>query len=336
MLTDDVRRSRVRFADYRQGERGAPLEAHRVELERGGSSAAPLVLHLESARYNTGLDGALFDPPSESALNIPALLREVERNQNELDRRISEYTFTRKQTEREINDRGEVKKEKTLVHEVYPVEGGGRVLKLISEDGRPLSPERMRKEEQRVGEEIEKAEREHTERKRKREERARKNRGEAGEEGDDDPGVATFLRACEFISPRRELFRGRETIVFDFQPRRGFRPSNRAESLIAKLVGVIWIDPVDRQVIRLEARLADSFKVGGGLLAQVRPGSAIVLEQTRMPDGVWLPRFSQISLAAKLFLFAGFKLNATREYSDYKRFSTKTGDATLDAPKQQP
>ncbi len=37
----------------------------------------------------------------------------------------------------------------------------------------------------------------------------------------------------------------------------------------------------------------------------------------------------------KVFLLAGFRLDATREYSDYKRFTTKTDDAKLDAPAKQ-
>ena len=84
--------------------------------------------------------------------------------------------------------------------------------------------------------------------------------------------------------------------------------------------------------MRLEARLDKSIKIGGGLVASVRPGASFAFEQTRMADGVWLPRFAQISASAKLFLFAGMRIDATREYSDYKRFSTKSGDATLDAP----
>jgi hypothetical protein len=87
-------------------------------------------------------------------------------------------------------------------------------------------------------------------------------------------------------------------------------------------------------VVRLEARLAESYKVGGGLFVSVRPGSAVVIEQTRLADGVWLPRYSQINAAAKVFLFAGFHIDATREYSNYKRFSTDVGDATIDKPEE--
>ncbi len=125
---------------------------------------------------------------------------------------------------------------------------------------------------------------------------------------------------CEFVSPRRERFRDRDAIVFDFRPRPGFKPSNRAERLISKLVGVAWIDPADKQVMRLEARLAEGFKMAGGLLLSLRPGAGFVMEQTRMAEGIWLPRFAQVNLSVKVFLFRGVDVNKTIEWSDYKHF----------------
>jgi hypothetical protein len=334
-VADEARALTIRYRDYRPAPNGL-LEPHRVEIRT--RDAETLALTLSSVRYNTGLDDALFEPPSDDSLNISELLRSVARNQRQIDERISDYTFTRTEIEREIDDKGVVRKEKTAVREVYPVAGGGSVFKLISEDGVPLSPERAAKEERRVTEMIGKIETDNVKRKEKREreraERARKQ-GEAGNgEADDNIGVGVFLRACEFVSPRRERFRDRDAIVFDFRPRPNFKPANRGESFVAKLAGVAWVDPVDRQVMRLEARLAEGFKVGGGLVASVRPGSAVVLEQTRLEDGVWLPRFEQINASAKIFLFAGFRIDAIREYSNYRRFSTNVGDATVESPPQ--
>ncbi|MBA3321234.1 MAG: hypothetical protein H0T45_07270, partial [Pyrinomonadaceae bacterium] len=222
---DEARSLTLRFGDYRPagGATKNALEPHHLEIIAEG--AQPLTLTLESARYNTGLSDSLFEPPSDQTLDVPALLREVGRNQRQVDERISEYTYTRKGVEREISDRGEVKKEKIEVHEIYPVPGGGRVLKLISENDVPLSPERMAKEEKRVAEELEKIERENQKRKQKREEVERRNESGAGKDGDDDVGITTFLRTSEFLSPRRERFRDREAIVFDFRPRPGFKPS---------------------------------------------------------------------------------------------------------------
>jgi hypothetical protein len=342
-MSDEARRLRVRFMDWR-ARAGSPLlaEPHRLEVERGGEE--PLTLLLREARYNTGLADTLFEPPSDSALDIPALLRELSKNQDEDDKRVNDYTFTQRVTERELNDRGELKKEKVSVYEVYPVADYGWVRKLVSENGAPLAPERAAKEEKRVGEELEKAEREAPKNRQKREQkraemrakRRAKGGGEGDEDEDEDVGISTFLRACEFVSPRRERFRERDVIVFDFRPRAGFKPSNQGESIVSKLSGVIWIDPAERQAVRLEARLVDNFKVGGGLLASLKSGSAFVFEQTRLPEGVWLPRFAQINASARVLLFAGMSINRTEEFSDYKRFSTKAGEEKLDRPQEKP
>ncbi len=329
----------MRFADWR-ARAGSPLqlEPHRLEFERKGEPT--LTLTLSNASYNGGLAESLFEPPADSSLDIPALLRDLSKNQDETDRRVNDYTFTQKITERELDDKGRLKKEEVAVYEVYPMADYGWVRKLVSENGAPLAPERAAKEERRVAEELEKAEREapknRAKRERERAERRAKQKAKADGEEDEDVnvGIATFLRACEFVSPRRERFRERDVIVFDFRPRAGFKPSNRGESLVSKLSGVIWIDPAERQVMRLEARLVETFKMGGGLLASVKPGSAFLFEQTRLEDGIWLPRYSQVNASARVMIFAGMSINETNEFSDFKRFSTKTGEDKLDRPKE--
>ena len=338
-VADEARQTVVTYSDYR-AEEGA-LEPHRVEV--APRAAAPLVLTLQSVRYNTGLADALFEPPGDSSLNVVALLREVGQHQRELDARVSEYTFTRTEIEREFDDRGGVKKEKTTVHEVYPLPGGGRVLKLLSEDGAPLAPERAAREEKRVGEEIEKATRAYEERRAKREReraaRAEKQGERNGGETNDDAdlgGIGAFLRVCEFIAPRRERFQERDVIVFDFRARPDFKARTRTESVVAKLIGVVWIDPEDKQIIRLEARFPAGYKIGGGLVAAIRPGSAFMFEQARQADGVWLPRASQVNATIKVFLVAGISRDVTRSYSNYKRFTTNVGDAAVEAPKPPP
>lgn len=191
----------------------------------------------------------------------------------------------------------------------------------------------MEKAEREAPKRTEKRERKRAERRAKR--NAKAGGGDEDEDDDDDIGISTFLRACEFVSPRRERFRDRDVIVFDFRPRPGFRPTTQGESIASKLSGVIWVDPVERQVMRLEGRLVENFKLGGGLLASVKSGSAFLFEQTRLEEGVWLPRYSQINMSARVMLFAGMSVNETNEFSDYKRFSTKTGDDKLNPPKKE-
>jgi hypothetical protein len=323
----------MRFEDYRAS--GNILSPHRVSMSAGDTGDLTLVLN--KASYNTAIADTLFDPPRGSeAPDVASLLVEVARNQDEVEKHFSEYAFLQKETDREINGKGEVKKETVEVFEVFPIANREPVMKLISENGVALSDKRAAKEEKRVQEEFLKAERDQEKNQQKversRAERAKK-RAKSGQDEDADLEISQFLKVCELVSPRRERFRDRQAVVFDFRARPGFRTSNRQEDLISKLVGVVWIDPVDKQVIRLEARLAEGFKIGGGLLLLLRPGAALVMEQTRMTEGVWLPLFAQLNLSVKVLLFGGGELNKTIEWSDYKHFSGEVGDYKLDAPK---
>jgi hypothetical protein len=327
-ITGDVRKTRVLFDDYRP-ERGV-LEPHRVRMNVDGSGE--LTLLLQSVKYDSGIADRVFDPPAATEnLDIAALLREVERNQDELEKRVAEYAFKQTEIDREINSKGELKKETVKVYEVYPLPNREAVQKLISENGVPLSSERAAKEDRRVQEEFEKAERE-KEKDEKKVAQRRAEREKKRAEQKEGAEISPFLKVCEFVSPRRESLAGREAIVFDFRPRAGFKPKNREESLIAKLIGVVWIDPVDKQVIRLEARLAEGFKMAGGLLVSLKPGAALVMEQTRMAQGVWLPKLAQINLSVKVLLFGGGDFNKTLEWSDYKHFAGDVKDYKLDTP----
>jgi len=334
-ITDDVRKTQTWFEDFRP-EKGV-LEPHRIRINVGGSGELSLLL--QAVKYDSGVADKIFDPPGATeSLDVPALLREVGKNQDEIEKRVPEYGFTQKETDREINGKGETKKETVKVYEVFPIANREPILKLISENGVALSGERAAKEDKRVQDEFLKAERDKgknaQEAARRKAEREKKTKPAGKEEGD-DPEISQFLKVCEFVSPRREQFAGRDAIVFDFRPRAGFRPGNREESLIAKLVGAIWIDPIDMQVIRLEARLAEGFKMAGGLLLSLRPGAAIVIEQTRMAEGVWLPRFAQINLSLKFLLFGGGDLNKTVEWSEYRHFSGDVKDYKIDVPKPE-
>ena len=327
-ITGDTKKTRVVFEDYRT--RQGILEPHRVRMNLDGSGE--LTLLLQTVKYDTGVDDRAFDPPEATeTLDVAELFREVARNQDELENRVAEYAFKQTETDREINGKGELKKETIKVYEVFPLPNREPVQKLISENGVPLSAERVAKEDRRVQEEFLKAEREKEKDEKKAAER-RAEREKKRKEGKEGTEISPFLKACEFVSPRRERLAGRETIVFDFRPRPGFRPQNREESLIAKLIGVMWIDPVDKQVIRMEARLAEGFKMAGGLLVSLKPGAALVVEQTRMAQGVWLPRFAQINLSVKVLLFGGGDWNKTIEWSDYKHFSGDVKDYKLDTP----
>ena len=332
----DAPRMVIRFEDYRREEN--ILEPHILHISENGTEE--LTVRLRRVTYNSGLAANLFDPPrSVETLDVTTLLHEVSKNQDAVEKRVTEYSFLQKQTEREIDGKGVLKKETVKVFEIFPVANRAPIMKLISENGVALSGDRAAKEDKRAMEEFLKAERDKDKDAQKAaERRAAREREKAAKSKQDeseDVEISQFFRHCEFVSPRRERFQDRETIVFDFRVQPGFKPSTRQESLISKLVGVVWIDPLDKQVIRLEARLTEGFKMGGGLVLSLRPGAALVMEQMRLKEGFWMPRFAQINLSIKVLLFGGGDINQTLEWSDYKHFSADIESYKLGLPKTE-
>ncbi len=311
------------------------LEPHRIVEPCASTSTISRIFELESASHNNGLKLIAFDPPRLlENFDVAAFMKELRQNQEEIDRKVSEYTYRETKTEREFDDKGGIKKETVRVYEIFPIYRR-RVSKLISENGVPLSSERAEKEANRAAEEIQNIEREREKAAEKRAKVvAQKKDDKQEEEKEAQTGISSFLRASEVVSPRREEFRGREVIVLDFRPREGYKAQNRSETLFSKLVGTAWIDPQDKRIIRMEMRFPEGFKAYGGL-AKLRSGSAFVFEQTRIEDGVWLPRFSQINASVKAFFVAGFNFNQTSEYSDYRRASTEVRKYEIESPKTE-
>lgn len=323
-VEDEARRMRLTFGHYRARE--GVLEPHRVELEFGG--AERLTLALQSVKYNENLSDALFDAPSGETLDARALLREVIEREPQTNVQYGDYTFTAKQTERELNDKGETKKETTYVWDIFLAPNGSGIGKLVSQNNQPLPAERAAKEEKRVADFLAANERA----------APPAHKGQGGfhiQLGSYGFGLIDILRASEFVAPRRERFQERDAIVFDYRPRADFKPKTKNDEILARLIGLIWIDPVDKVVMRIEARSTDDFKVGGGLLMNVSRGAGFVFERMRLPDGFWVPRLYQWNANGKGMLFMKMSVYETTEWSNYRRFKTEAGDAKLDAPKQE-
>ena len=258
-----------------------------------------------------------------------ALLKEAEKNQQRVEEIREDYTYTLHETDVEIDGKGKIKQKSENAYEVFRAHGQP-IRKQILKNGRPLSQSEAKKEQERVEQAIRRAEKrkkEEQERKAKRErERARRQQhsDEGEDDGDDDVGIGDFLRISQLTNPRRERFRGQEVVVFEFEPRLGHKPRNRIESLVQRLTGSIWVDPNAKEVVRLEARLVDSFKIGGGLVASLGRGSALIFEQEMVHNEVWLPSYGEVDVTARVLLFGGLRTHRISRFSNYKKFNVES------------
>lgn len=318
------------YSDFRLV--GNLMEPHAIVITEGGEKYE---VKLDQIIHNPHLDRAGFDFPkmsNEPLPDIPALLKEVGKNEDEIDRILEKYTYTETITSRELDSSGQMRSKETETFELTFYKGA-RIRRKVAKDGKPLSAKDEAEEQKRVEKRIREIEKREAEKAR-----------EAGKEPDfdhDDSGernkrmtISDVLRASKLTSPRREWFRGRDVIVFDFEPLPGYKPQKNYEKLFGKMAGAIWVDPVDRQVARVEARLIEAYKIGGGMLASLKEGANFVIEQERVNQEIWLPTRAEINLGVRVLMVKGFNINQTITYGDYKRFNVETEKEKLKAPAQ--
>jgi len=336
------------YSDFRPV--GNLMEPHAVTISEGDGRYE---VKLDQIVHNPQIDRAAFEFPltsGEPLPDIPALLKEVGKNEDEIDRLLEKYTYTQTVTERELDQKGQMKIKGSETFELT-FHKGARIRRLVAKNGKPLSPKEEADAQKDVEKRIREIEKKEAEKERKEREAAQKapKNSEANTDGDPDgdqpngaqederkdrPSIADVLRASKLLNPRRERFRTRDVIVFDFEPLPGYKPQKNYEKLFGKMAGALWIDPIDKQVARVEARLVESYKIGGGVLASLKEGANFTIEQERVNQEIWLPTRAEINLGVRVLLLKGININHTITYGDYKRFNVEAEKEKLKDPSQ--
>ena len=235
--------------------------------------------------------------------NVHQLMQEVREHQKQLDKVRENYTFTISQVVQEIDSKGQVSKTETTEYEVFFVHGR-QISQEVKKDGKPLSEEEQKKVTERVTRAVENAEKPEPEQ----------------HQNNQSISLLHMLEIMDVRNPRRESFRGRQTIVFDVVGRKDAKTHDLSEDVSKKLQGTIWVDEADRQVARLEAVFNDNFHVGGGLVVNVQKGSRFNFDQAPVNGEIWLPSGGEVTIDMRLLLVKGIRQHIVIRDYDYKRF----------------
>jgi len=319
----------ILYDDY-QLESGMQIP-HKIELRRGGEI---FPIDVTRVAVNGVIGERVFDFPKKSQVQLPdlkTLFKEIDDNQKAIDKTKENYAGSRTEEETEYEGNGKVKKIEKKEYTFFYL-NGDEVSTLVKKDGKPLSEEEQAKENERVKKRIQEIQK-HEAKKEAKEKKA-KEQGKEEKDGD-EPGVEVFLRACQFVNPRRERFRGQDVLVFDFEPNPEFKAHKLEEKVVQKLVGVVWIDEKAHDVARLEAYFVGDMKFAGGLLVNLQKGTSFVFEQAFINNEVWLPTYEEAHVGVRVLLVKGIKVSEVTRYSDYKKFNVETL-ATIGKPKGVP
>jgi len=308
----------ILYDDYHP-ENGINI-AHKIELRRGNETYNVVVNQIS---VNQNIGERVFDFPIKSQVRLPDLKKlfaEIDANQKAADKIKENYTGRRSSEETEYDSTGKTTKVERQEHTFFYL-NGEEISTLVGEDGKPLSQEKQAKQNDITKKRIEEIQKKQS----KKEEKEAKAREEGkGEKDNDEPGIEIFLRACQFVNPRHERFRGQDVLVFDFEGNPENKAKNIAERVVQQLAGVIWVDEKQHEVVRLEAYFVKDFRFAGGLLANLQKGTSFIFEQTFLNNEVWLPTYEEAHIGVRVLLVKGFRVNEVTRYSDYQRFHIET------------
>jgi hypothetical protein len=237
--------------------------------------------------------------------DIRQLMLEVMEHQKQLEKVQENYTYKSQTTTEDIDSSGKVTKTETEEREVFFV-NSHPIERTVKKNGKPLDGHDEEKEQERIKKLVEKAE--------------KTPPGKRLEGPDEQVSITHLLDIMEVRNPRREMFRGRSTIVFDFAGRHDAKTHGIAEDASKKLAGTLWVDERDHEVARMEARFTDNFHVGGGLLANVQKGSSFYFDQAPVNGEIWFPTGAEARFEARVLLVKGFRQHYVERDSEYERF----------------
>jgi hypothetical protein len=251
------------------------------------------------------------------ASKLPAQdAREIVRKSVELDQanwlRMKDYTWIAKETDRSLDSKGDVKSEDSSKWETVVLYGEPH-RRMLERNGKPLTSEEQRKEQQKLDKAVAKLQNESDAQRQHRLEEQEKQR-----EKDRD-----FLNEVTDLYDLRlegsDKIDGLDVWVISATPKPGYQPKRRDARPLLKIKGKIWIDKAEYQWVRIEAETTDTISFGL-FLARLNPGAKLLFEQTRINDEIWLPKFERVSGSGRLGLVKKIALEQDLTWSDYRKF----------------
>jgi hypothetical protein len=237
----------------------------------------------------------------------------------------SSYVYVETRREQKLDKGGRTREESVKVVESYPgLPGEERWERLIAEDGRPVPPEELarqdREREQRANEMVERLARNSSK------ELARQERERQKARRERDEAVSDIYNVFEFRMIGRERVEEHDTIALSLTPRRDAKPRTRVGEEIRHFSVRAWISENDHELVKLEAVAIDDLKSGLGLLARVHKGARLSFLRRKVNGEVWLPAVVSYHGSARVGLLVTLRRSGTSEFSGYRKYSVETSE----------
>jgi hypothetical protein len=252
--------------------------------------------------------------PLSAAPDALEIVRRAVETDHENDLKARNYVYTERTVTRELDRGGRVKGEESETHELVFVYGRP-VERLVQKDGKPLSEQDAKDEDERIEKLTRKWGRESESDRQKRLAHDEEERRKAREFVREVPNAYSFKLAGE------EEVNGRMTWIIDAEPRPDFKSRVPRADTLSKFRGRIWVDQREYQVVRIDCESIDTVSFGW-VLARLQKGAHVRFEVSEVNGEVWLPKHFTVRFDARLGLLKSFRREIEQDSWGYRRFQT--------------
>jgi hypothetical protein len=222
--------------------------------------------------------------------------------------------MVQKSVESVLDSSGKVKSTSSKTRDILYIRGE-RYTRLLERDGKALSAEEQKKEEEklrkRTAERQAESEAEYNKRIAARETNRQKQREFLNE----------IPEAFDFKLVGEDQIDGRAVWIIEANPRPGYKPRASKAQIFQKFRGKLWIDKLDYEWVKAECESIDTVSFGF-FLARLGKGARLTFEQVRLNDEVWLPKRMHIRYDARLALLKHQVGELEQTMYNFKKFQT--------------
>ena len=235
----------------------------------------------------------------------------------------SSYVYVETRRELKLDKDGRTREESVKVVESYPgFPGEDRWERVIAEDGRPVPPEELAKQDrerrQKADEIVQRLAKDSSKELARQERELQKDRRER------DEALSDIFNVFEIRMIGRERIEEHDTIAFVLTPRRDAKPKTHAGDQMRHFSVRAWVSESDHELVKVEAEAIDDLKFGWGVLARLHKGARLSFLRRKVNGEVWLPAVVNYTGSARVGLLVTLRRSGTSEFSGYRKYSVDT------------
>jgi hypothetical protein len=179
----------------------------------------------------------------------------------------------------------------------------GSVKRLISKDGRALTADEAREEDERL---------------RKLIHDGSKLAKQKKDGAQDDKSARDLLEMLPDAFTWTMETQNASVVRLHFEPRPDFHPPTLQSRVLAAMNGVLVVDKAQHRIITISGRLTQDVTFGFGIFGRLMQGGTFRVERRQLAPGVWQITETHVNIEGKAMLFKSIGQQQDEIQTDYK------------------